>query len=70
MGIYEQNMVFFGAALFATVYFMLENLEKLLQMSLSIANRATMREMADLWMHPHLFKVERDDSVDELQRVR
>lgn len=39
-------------------------------MSLAIANRATMREMADLWMHPHLFKVERDDSVDEIQRVR
>ena len=72
VAIYEENMVFFGSVLVVTVYVFSENLQKFLQMSLAIANRATTRELADLWMHPLLFKVERDDrpSEDPVERVR
>ena len=63
--IYEQNCVFFGSALLFVSYFLLRTFDKLLQLSLAIANRATVRELSDLWMHTHLFKVERDDAEED-----
>ena len=65
VAIYEQNLVFLGSIFLFASYSMLSTLDKLLQFSLSIANRATVRELGNLWSYPHLFKVERDDSVTD-----
>ena len=70
VAIYEQGYILLGCALFLTVHLTLDNLDKLLKMSLSIGNQATMRETNDLWMHMHLFSVEKDDYVDPVERVR
>lgn len=69
VNIYEQNMIVLGSALFLTTFLMLENFDKLLQVSISVSNGATMREMSDLWMHVHHFKPV-VDAVDALERLR
>jgi len=69
VNIYEQSMVVWGTALFLTLHLMLDNFEKLLQLSIAVANKATMRELSDLWMHTHFFKVVKD-AVDPIERVR
>ena len=55
---FENGKVFLGSALFLTVHYMLINFEKLVQLVYAIGNISTVREIADLWMHPHLFRIE------------
>ena len=70
VAIYEHAYILLGSALLLTIHLTLANFDKLLQMSLSIGNLATMRETSDLWMHTHLFRVEQDDYMDPVARVR
>ena len=68
--VYEQNLLFLGLALAFVWFQILKSFEKLLQLSLAIANCTTVRELSDLWMHTHLFKIEREDIADPLQMVQ
>ena len=69
VNIYEQNMLVFGTALLLTFYMMLDNFDKLLQLSTAVASKATMRELSDVWMHIHLFNVVKT-AIDPIERVR
>ena len=68
--IYERAYILLGSALLLTIHLTLDNFDKLLQICIAIGNLATMREMSDIWMHTHLFKVEKDDYMDPVERVR
>ena len=68
--IFKENLILLGGTFFLTVFLAFNNLEKLMEMSHAIANRGTMREFKDVWMHPHLFVAERDDGMDPVARVR
>ena len=70
VAIYENSYILLGGSLLLTMHLTLDNFDKLLKMGLSIGNQVTMREISDVWMHTHLFKVEKDDYVDPVERVR
>ena len=36
---------------------LLESFDKLIQFTYAVANKTTMREMKDIWMHRHLFSI-------------
>ena len=69
VNIYEHNMLVIGAALLLTFHMMLDNFDKLLQLSIAVASKATMRELNDIWMHIHLFTVVKN-AIDPIERVR
>lgn len=55
--IIEHRMLLTGVALLIQSIAWLESLDKFTQFTLAIANKMTIRESKDIWMHRNLFNI-------------
>ena len=55
--IVEQQLIFTGLALLIQIVALLECLDKYIQFTYAIANKMTIRELREIWMHRHLFSI-------------
>ena len=39
-------------------------------MSIAVAHKGTVRELSDIWMHAHFYKLIKNDYQDPVERVR